>query len=122
MGNLFSNYNPVSGELQNEKVEAMIAYERHYHELVRQYKTEIQYIGDMLKNIRVEREEFYMVTLPKVELILEDDPIITNETKKEWILEFKHNMEKSFEQSEYIINHYISKNLEEFKKAMEEII
>lgn len=100
----------------------LIAYERHYHELVKKYKDEIIFINDMLAEIRKERETFYQETLQDIENKLHGDECISEEAKREWIAELKVNMERSFAQSENIIQHYITNNTEEFDKAMRKIL
>lgn len=122
MGNLFSNYMPVNENEQNEKANIMIAYERHFHDLVRNYKEEILYMEGMLEKIRKEREEFYRIKIPEIEKVMKEENVLNDEAKREWIEELKRNMESSFKQSEDLVNHYITNNLAEFKAEMSEIL
>lgn len=122
MGNLFSNYMPVNKNEQNEKANIMIAYEKHFHDLVRNYKEEISYMEGMLEKIRKEREEFYSIKLLEIEKVMKEENVLNDEAKREWIDELRKNMESSFKQSEDLVKHYITNNLVEFKDKMSEIL
>lgn len=122
MGDLFSNYNPVAKEYQNQNAAVFMAYEKHYMELVRNYKNEISFINEMLVDIRKERTDFLTNVLPSIEKGLKNDSEISEEIREEWIVELRNNMEKSFQESERIIQHYITKNQDQFEKKMKEIL
>ena len=122
MGNLFSNYMPVNENEQNENANILIAYERHYHDLVRNYREEISYMEGMLEEIRKEREGFYRIKLPEIENVMKEESVLNDEAKREWIEELRRNMESSFKQSEDLVKHYITNNLNEFKEKMYEFL
>ena len=44
---------------------------------------------------------------------------VSAEQQQEWLTMLHDNMERSFQISESLIQHYITKNLEEFKLALE---
>ena len=109
----------VSDEYKHEYGEVILAYEECYRRLYDKYKKDILELESILKDIRKEREEFFLIKYPKVQEILKDD-IISEEAKREWLSEFKRNMENSFKTSELIISHYITKTSEELKKELKE--
>ena len=122
MGDLFSQYTPVNPEYKNEKLDTLIAYEEHYMKLLRNFKVEIEEIENMMGQIRQERVDFYSSKLPKIEKTIIEDEVLSEESKQKWIMELRANIEKSFTISESLISHYVTSNLEEFKRKMQSII
>ena len=95
-----------------------MAYEEHYMKLLKHYLSEIQSIEKMLEDIRRERESFFQKTLPEIRTEMNRDEV-SAEQQQEWLTMLHDNMERSFQISESLIQHYITKNLEEFKLALE---
>ena len=122
MGDLFSQYAPVNPEYKSEKLDTLIAYEEHYHKILRNFKVEISEIENMMVQLRQERTEFYSSKLPDIEKTIMNDEVLSNEAKQKWIMELRANVEKSFMISETLISHYVTSNLEEFKRKMQSII
>lgn len=122
MGDLFGQYAPVNPEYKSEKLETLSAYEQNYMKLLRNYKAEIAEIEDMMKQLRQERTDFYESKLPKIEKTIMDDEVLSEDAKHKWVMELRANVEKSFMISETLISHYVTSNLEEFKRKMQSII
>jgi len=122
MGDLFSQYAPVNPEYKSEKLDTLVAYEEHYMKLLRNFKVEIAEIENMMSQLRQERADFYASKLPEIEKSIIDDDVLSEETKKKWIIELRGNVEKSFSISETLISHYVTSNLQEFKRKMQSII
>ena len=122
MGDLFSQYAPVNPEYKSEKLDTLVAYEEHYMKLLRNFKVEIAEIENMMSQLRQERADFYASKLPEIEKSIIDDDVLSAETKKKWIIELRGNVEKSFSISETLISHYVTSNLQEFKRKMQSII
>ncbi len=122
MGNLFNVFTPVNPEYKSEKLDTLIAYEEHYMKLLRNFKVEIAEIENMMSQLRQERTDFYSSKLPKIEKSIMDDEILSEEAKQMWIMELRANIENSFATSESLISHYVTSNLEEFRREMESII
>ena len=122
MGDLFGQYTTVNPEYKNEKLETQIAYEEHYMKLLRNFKPEIKDIEDMMSQLRQERADFYHSKLPEIEKTIMDDEILSEEAKQKWIIKLQENVEKSFEISETLIAHYVTSNLDEFKRKMQSIM
>lgn len=122
MGDLFNPFTPVNPEYKSEKLDTLIAYEEHYMKLLRNFKAEIADIESMMTQLRQEREAFYSSKLPEIEKSIKADEVLSDEAKQKWITELRANVEKSFAISESLISHYVTSNLEEFKRKMESII
>lgn len=74
----------------------------------------------MMRNLRAERIEFYNSILPEVEERIRKDEVLSEQAVEEWILEFRRDVERSFQISEELISHYVTSNLKEFKEKMQE--
>ena len=98
-----------------------MAYEENYMKILKRYSDEISYIENMLKDLRNERADFYVNQLPLIRKELEKDDV-SDENKKRWIEEVQANIERSFKISESLIEHYVTKNLEEFKRELQKEI
>lgn len=122
MGDLFGQYAPVNPEYKSEKLDTLITYEEHYMKLLRNFKAEIAEIEKMMSQLRQERADFYRLKLPEIKKTIMDDEVLSEEVKQKWITELQANVEKSFEISESLISHYVTSNLDEFKRKMQSII
>ena len=119
MGNLFAAYqSPIEGSDKVNSYDKIMAYEEHYMKLLKHYLSEIQSIEKMLEDIRRERESFFQKMLPEIRTEMNRDEV-SAEQQQEWLTTLHDNMERSFQISESLIQHYITKNLEEFKLALE---
>lgn len=118
MGELFGQYTKVAEEYKREDFEAICQYEEHYMRLLKHYAGEIRMIQEMLEALRKERKEFIQKTLPETERQIQEDKILSDEAKVQWIEEFHTNMESSFRISEQLIYHYVTANLEEFEEKL----
>ena len=121
MGSLAGAYNRIAPEKRQNKAELIMAYEESYMKILKRYAEEISYIENMLKDLRNERADFYVNQLPLIRKELEADDV-SDENKKRWIEEVQSNIEKSFKISESLIEHYVTKNLDEFKQELQEIM
>ena len=88
--------------------------------MVGKYSQEIKFIEDMLSNFRREQETFYSKTLPDIINKLNQDAGVDEDMKKVWLNRFTANIERSFTLSETLINDYATKNIDEFKVAVNE--
>ena len=62
-----------------------------------------------------------MEQLPTIQKEMELDEV-SPEIRAQWLEEVQVNMEKSFKISETLIEHYVTKNLEEFKNALQQAV
>lgn len=109
---------PSAGKGLN-RADDLMAYEKSYMDLLKRYKDEIQWIEDMLCDLRKEKTQFYKEQLPEIQKELEMDEV-SSEIRSQWLNEIQKNVEKSFEISQRLIEHYITKNLDEFKHALQQ--
>lgn len=105
----------------NETAEEILQYEKHYHEVVRDYMPEIEKINGLLKDLRAEEKAFWD-NLHEIEKVMENDEVLSPEIKAEWLAQYRISMQESFEMSKKIIEHYIVDNLEEFKSKLKKAL
>lgn len=105
-------------ETPNETAEKIMQYEKHYHEVVRDYQPEIKAIDDMLKNLRAEEAAFWK-NFSEIERAMKNDDVLDKEIKAKWLCQYRTSMKESFEMSRKLIEHYIISNVEEFKRKLE---
>ena len=119
-GNCFDEFKDISPKRKDPTIQVLYEYEKHYLEMVRKYSQEIKFIEDMLSNFRREQETFYSKTLPDIINKLNQDAGVDEEMKKVWLNIFTANIERIFTLSETLINDYATKNIDEFKVAVNE--
>ena len=120
MGDMLSSFQKVRAHDQNLTADAVLAYEEAYMKLLKRYKDEIAEIEGMMEQVRAERERFYLQKLPEIKQAMEQDEV-SAEIQQEWLSEIRENMERSFQISEALIQHYVTDNLEEFTRKLKEM-
>ena len=119
-GNCFREFDDINPRKKEPSIHVLFEYEKHYMELVREYKSEIEFIEDMLKTFRAEQTKFYEETLPKISRSMTEDQSVDDEMKKIWLNRLSTNLDCSYLISEKLINDYVTKSVDEFKKAVDE--
>lgn len=119
-GNCFNEFDDVSPKRKDPSIQVLYDYEKHYMELVRKYSPEISMLSGMLSDFRAEQERFYNETLPQIVDKLNQDAGIDDEMRSVWLRRLTTNMDRSFGLSETLINNYATKNIDEFKRAVNE--
>lgn len=102
----------------NETAEKIMEYEKHYHDIVKNYLPEIEAINKLLQNLRDEENAFWD-KFPEIEKAMKNDDVLSKEIKQEWLKEYRNSMTESFAMSKKLIEHYIISNVEEFKRKLE---
>lgn len=119
MGDLMQGFSKKGTVSKMNAAETVISCEERYMKLLRVYRTDIEEIENMMKALRTEREDFYLKQLPEIRKELEMDEVAP-EIRAEWLTALQQNMEKSFQISEKLISHYVTKNLSEFEAKLQE--
>lgn len=114
---IMTNSSSIPANLVDPKMEAVIAYEKHYMRLLAQYQPQIDEILRRLAELREEERAFWD-DLPRIEEALKKDEVLSQEVKEEWLCQYKSSMEASFNASKEVINHFVIKSLDEFKKEL----
>ena len=106
-------------EKKNETLNDILTYEKQFARIAKDFAPEIQMMHDLLRDLRNEEREAYE-HIAEIELAISKDDVIPLESKLKWLEQYRKNMDASFRMSETIIQHYMVKNLEEFKLALKE--
>ena len=120
MADLFSKFQKVDPQNRNLTADTILSYEEAHMKLVKNYSNEIQTIAGMMEQLRKEREDFYLNKLPEIKSAMVRDEVSTS-IQEQWLVELQENMERSFQISESLIQHYVTDNLAEFRKKLQEI-
>lgn len=117
MSDAFDEFKDIPIQKQNPNAQALYEYEKHYMELLAKHKDEIQFIEDLISQIRVEQTDFWTKTFIDISTVL-NDAHIDNDVKTIWLKHIEENMQRSFEMSMKLADNYMVKNLEQFKTAL----
>lgn len=117
--NVFDVFNDISPIKQEPTLQVLYDYEKHYMELIKQHKDEIEFIEKILKDYRQENIDFFNNQLSKISQKL-DAEHIDKDMKNAWLKRLEENMNRSFAISEKLITDYTTKKLDEFKNKINE--
>lgn len=117
-GAFYQEGNPSS---KNHTLNELFECQKNYAKFLREYKPEIEYIENYLKELRKEEKLFYEKELPEILEILKSDEI-GEEVRKEWIEKLQGNMEKSFYMSRNLLQDLAVKQMDEFRRDVEKIL
>lgn len=117
----FDKFHKVATQKENPELQTLYDYEKHYMDLVKKYKPEIEFINGLHVAHTQEVKKFYSQDLPAIQATLSKEPI-DEETKNEWIKHLEAHISKSFDMSEHFIWTLTTKKVEEFNRAIREKI
>lgn len=99
-------------------IELLYSYEKHYMDLVKSYRHEIEFINELHTDHIREVQTFYREELPQIQQHLAKETAIDEETKREWLKHLEEHISNSFEMSEKFISILTTKKVEEFNTAL----
>ena len=117
----FDKFHKVSTQKENPELQTLYDYEKHYMDLVKKYKPEIEFINGLQVEHTQEVKKFYSQDLPAIQEKLAKEPI-DEETKNEWLKHLEAHISKSFDMSEHFIWTLTTKKVEEFNRAIRDKI
>lgn len=117
----FDNFRGQRPKNENPTAQILYDYEKHYMDLVKSYRHEIEFINELHTDHIREVETFYREELPQIQKHLAQEPI-DEETKREWLKHLEHHISNSFEMSEKFIAILTTKKVEEFNAALKDKI
>lgn len=106
---------------ENPALQTLFDYEQHYMELVKRYRSEIEFINQLHDEHTQEVKNFYQNDLPAIQKKLSDEPI-EESVRNEWLKNLENHISKSFDMSEHFIWTLTTKKIDEFNKAIREKI
>ncbi|MBQ7630909.1 MAG: hypothetical protein IJS81_11990 [Selenomonadaceae bacterium] len=120
MGNVFDKFKKAPKNA-DPTIQILYDYEKHYMDLVKSYRREIEFINQLHASHTQEVKNFYEKDLPAIQKKLASEPI-DDEVRREWLKHLENHMNKSFEMSGHFIGILTTKNLDEFNAAIREKI
>lgn len=111
----------LSTDLLKEKLNVFYEYEKHYLEILKQYKEELKFAAALQEDIRKERSKFFAETLKEVSTTLKSTGV-NAEIQNEWIKELVASYTKSLDLSSGLVEEQIIDTLGDIKKEEKQII
>jgi len=97
------------------KLDLLYQYEKHYLELIKEYKEEIKFAGSMQEDLRRERSQFFTQTLREVVQTLQAQEI-DKKVASQWIEELVASYTKSIDLSSDLAKTHVVQVLSIFKE------
>ncbi len=116
--NAFNVFDDISPKKKDPTIQVLYEYEKHYLELVKKYRNEIEFINNLQNEYRQEQIDFYRDILPSIVNKLGEDDGIDDDMKKIWSKRVEGNINNSFRLTETVLNDFTVKKIDEFKKAV----
>ena len=117
MGNVFDKFHRQTPKHEDPKAQVLYDYEKHYMDLIKSYRHEIEFINQLQTAHTQELKNFYENDLPAIQKKLASEPI-DDEVRREWLEHLERHIHKSFDMSEHFINILTTKTLDEFNAAI----
>lgn len=122
MGNpLFEVFNEYQVDSVHENVQSLMKCQHEYMKLIKEYKEEIEFINQKIRDLRKEEVEFYEKKLHEVEQIMRDDEV-DEQIRKAWMNDLENSMKISFEMSHRLLNDFYILGLDEFNSKADALI
>ena len=116
--NVFDSFRRTPKQ-QNATLQMLYDYEKHYMELIKAHRPEIEFINQLHSQHTQEVKKFYQQDLPEIQKKLSSEPI-DEEIRREWLKHLEQHMSKSFDMSKHFIDILTTKKVEEFNSAIRE--
>lgn len=111
----------TSNSLLCQKMEILYQYEKHYLDILKEYKEEIKFAASLQEDIRKERARFFAETLKEVSATLKTtdvDKTVINE----WIKDLVQSYTKSLDASSLLATEQVQEILGDIQKDSKETI
>lgn len=117
MGTVFDEFRDKLPTNSNPTAQMLFDCERHYMQLVKDFRQEIEFINELHTTHMREVENFYGEGLPAIIRKFEAEPI-ADDVRREWIKNLQEHMDKSFKMSQKFLEVLTTKKVEEFNAAL----
>ena len=117
----FDKFHRKTSAHSDTTAQMLYDYEKHYMELIKRYRHEIEFINDLHTTHTQEVKNFYANDLPAIQKKLAAEPI-TDDVRREWLKHLEQHMNNSFDMSGHFIGILTTKKVEEFNSALREKI
>lgn len=111
----------LSNDMLKEKLQIFYEYEKHYLEILKEYKEELKFAATLQEDLRKERSKFFSETLKEVSTTLKETEV-DKSVQSGWIKELVASYTKSLDLSGILVEEQIMETLGEIKSEEKEII
>jgi len=116
-GNAFDVFSDTSPKGGQPSAKLLFDYEKHYMQLLSSHKGDIEFVSNLLKELRAEQDK-------STERIIElekklDEQSVDDEVKNLWLKHLAENLSRSFQLSQELVSHYMIMENETFMTELQ---
>ena len=115
----------ILDEVYNERLKSQLniyyEYEKHYLDMLKEYKEEIKFASTLQEDLRKERANFFSEKLKEVSATLKDTGV-DDKVRGEWIKELVKSYTGSLDISEKLVEEHVVETINDIKGKQKEIV
>ena len=115
----------ILDEVYNERLKSQLniyyEYEKHYLDMLKEYKEEIKFASTLQEDLRKERANFFSEKLKEVSATLKDTGV-DDKVRGEWIKELVKSYTGSLDISEKLVEEHVVEAFNDIKGTEKEIV
>ena len=115
----------ILDEVYNERLKSQLdiyyEYEKHYLDMLKEYKEEIKFASTLQEDLRKERANFFSEKLKEVSATLKDTGV-DDKVRGEWIKELVKSYTGSLDISEKLVEEHVVETVNDIKGKEKEIV
>ncbi len=104
-----------------ERLNIYWEFEKHYLDVLKEYKEELKFVASMQEDLRKERAKFFGETLKVVSNTLKETQV-SADIQSRWIAELVSSYTQSLDLSDNLIQEKTAQSLENIKKEVEQTV
>ncbi len=115
----------ILDEVYNERLKTQLntyyEYEKHYLDILKEYKEEIKFASTLQEDLRKERANFFSEKLKEVSATLKDTGV-DEKVRGEWIKELVKSYTGSLDISDKLVEEHVVETINDIKGKQKEIV
>lgn len=115
----------ILDEVYNERLKTQLntyyEYEKHYLDMLKEYKEEIKFASTLQEDLRKERANFFSEKLKEVSATLKDTGV-DDKVRGEWIKELVKSYTGSLDISDKLVEEHVVETINDIKGKQKEIV
>ena len=115
----------ILDEVYNERLKSQLdiyyEYEKHYLDMLKEYKEEIKFASTLQEDLRKERANFFSEKLKEVSATLKDTGV-DDKVRGEWIKELVKSYTGSLDISDKLVEEHVVETINDIKGKQKEIV
>lgn len=115
----------ILDEVYNERLKSQLniyyEYEKHYLDMLKEYKEEIKFASTLQEDLRKERANFFSEKLKEVSATLKDTGV-DDKVRGEWIKELVKSYTGSLDISDKLVEEHVVETFNDIKGKQKEIV